>query len=153
MLADNGLVIIKALASFERGRAEITNTFHSDFSERSNNLWRNIYLLQYTGSVNWRRWFVSEDLLVERDLQGGVSEPIQMQVSDVVFLPERRTLLLGLLLHDQHGLHLDSAGEDLVPGRGTKSACEAPEAVNWRSPINRSTMTEKSLLVLGWGRV
>jgi hypothetical protein len=52
-----------------------------------------------------------EDLLVERGVQGGVPEPVPVQVPGVVVLQGPRTVLQRVLLDDSDGVHLDAAGD------------------------------------------
>nr|CAD7426829.1 unnamed protein product [Timema monikensis] len=53
------------------------------------------------------------DVLVERDLQGGVPDAVPLQVPLVVLLPQPRALLQRLLHDDGHRIHLDSARPQL----------------------------------------
>lgn len=63
------------------------------------------------------RCSLSESLLVERAVQGGVPAAVQVPLPQVLLLPVARKILQRALRHVQHRLHMDAAGDAVVAHR------------------------------------
>ncbi|RZC37370.1 hypothetical protein BDFB_008197 [Asbolus verrucosus] len=81
-----------------------------------------------------------EDVLVERGVQGGVPEPVPVQVPGVVLLQGSGQVLQRLLLDDGHRLHLDAARD-----QGRIAVEESQGQAQARRPCQNTQVTGPGL--------